>query len=217
MNTYTCPSCGTPLSVRGKQSVVVVCTSCHNTLERTDVDLKLLGVVAEVPEDLSPFQLYTEGKLEGNTFTLIGRVKQGWQKGFWNEWYVFVDDGRYGWLAEAQGELFLLWHQPEGKLPKDLAALRKQLVAGRVVEIDGVQWRVLEARETSIIGLEGELPYSLTLGSKGYAIDLVAPGGLFATLDFRTGGKAADWFVGHHYHFDQLHFSNLRELEGWRF
>jgi hypothetical protein len=34
-----------------------------------------------------------------------------WSAGFWNEWHLFLDDGRFGWLTESQGQLAILFEE----------------------------------------------------------------------------------------------------------
>ena len=46
-----CPNCGAPLVYRWSSSVQTVCEYCHSIVVRTDVDLKKVGQVADLPYD----------------------------------------------------------------------------------------------------------------------------------------------------------------------
>ena len=70
---------------------------------RRDLDVESIGTMAALPQDMSPFQIGTQGKFDGVGFGIIGRMKLSWENGYWNEWFIVSEDGRKGWLAEAQG------------------------------------------------------------------------------------------------------------------
>ena len=50
------------------------CPFCHSILVRHDVDLEKVGEVADLPPDASPIQIRTEGKFNGKTFVVVGRI-----------------------------------------------------------------------------------------------------------------------------------------------
>ena len=64
------------------------CEFCHSILVRTDVDLKKVGEVADLPPDSSPIQIGTEGAYQGKTFVAIGRIIYEYEQGGWNEWHL---------------------------------------------------------------------------------------------------------------------------------
>src|SRR5579859_6266708 len=108
-----CPSCGAEVEFKSTLSVFSVCPFCHSTLVRRDLKLETLGKMAELPEDMSPFQVGTAGKFEGHPFELLGRVRLAWDDGSWNEWFAQFSNGREGWLAEAQGITLMSFLRPE--------------------------------------------------------------------------------------------------------
>src|SRR6266404_3781016 len=57
-----CPNCGAKIVFLWSSSVQTVCEYCKSILVRTDVDLKKVGQVADLPPDSSPIQINTEGK-----------------------------------------------------------------------------------------------------------------------------------------------------------
>jgi len=103
MKKYNCPACGAEMVFLSSISVYGVCRHCSSTALRRDVDLVALGVMATLPEDMSPLQIGTTALYQGTRYSLIGRIKMGWAGGYWNEWFMINDDGQKAWLAEAQG------------------------------------------------------------------------------------------------------------------
>ena len=114
----SCPSCGAALSFR-PGTMVAVCAYCKALAARKDRDTALLGKVADLVDTGSPLGLGASGTYTGRSFTLAGRVQLKHPLGgVWDEWYLALDDGRWGWLAEAQGRFYLTFTQdPHGTLP----------------------------------------------------------------------------------------------------
>src|SRR5215472_15686920 len=99
-----CPNCGAKIVFRWSSSVQTVCEYCKSILVRTDVDLKKVGQVADLPPDGSPIQLNTEGLYRGKSFVVVGRIVYEYDQGAWNEWHAMMNDGTSAWLSDAQQE-----------------------------------------------------------------------------------------------------------------
>ena len=107
----SCPSCGAALSFR-PGTMVAVCSYCKALAARKDRDPELIGKVADLVDTGSPLGLGASGTYTGRSFTLAGRVQLKHPLGgVWDEWYMALDDGRWGWLAEAQGRFYLTFTQ----------------------------------------------------------------------------------------------------------
>src|SRR5882762_9202801 len=91
--TATCPNCGAQVVFRWSSSVQTVCEYCKSILVRTDVDLKKVGEVADLPPDSSPIQIGTEGSYNHKGFVAIGRIVYEYELGSWNEWHLMLNDG----------------------------------------------------------------------------------------------------------------------------
>src|SRR4051812_47801450 len=108
-----CPACGAPVAFKEGSSIVVVCEFCHSVVARTDRALEDLGKVAEIAETGSPLDVGLTGSYQSVRFELTGRAQLGHEAGgIWDEWYAAFSDGRWGWLAEAQGHFFLTFQLP---------------------------------------------------------------------------------------------------------
>jgi len=138
-------------------AVVVVCEHCNTVNARTDRGFEDLGKVADLVDTPSPLALWVEGRFRGVGFMIVGRSQfRHPAGGLWDEWYLKLDDGSWGWLAEAQGRFYITFPLAEpGKVPP-LSAM----VPGERIHAGGGELVVAEA---------GEAEEGLGLGSAGLA------------------------------------------------
>jgi hypothetical protein len=202
-----CPNCGAPVKFLWSSAVQTTCEFCHSILVRTDVDLKKVGEVADLPPDASPIQIGTEGVYDKKSFVVVGRIIYEYDQGGWNEWHVVFNDGSSGWLADAQLEYDVSWRsKPSEALPS---------VARKGQEF---QWRNKVYQVTSVTkahykGVQGELPFEYWDKSDLLFADLRTTTGDFGTIDYSENPPLL--FLGRAVEFDDLHLKNLREFEGW--
>ncbi|MFO0000150.1 MAG: DUF4178 domain-containing protein, partial [bacterium] len=70
------------------------------------------GKIADVADLNSPLSVGMTGSVENKAFHVTGRVQYKHPSGaMWNEWYLSFPGDRWGWLAEAQGNLYLMFEQ----------------------------------------------------------------------------------------------------------
>jgi hypothetical protein len=205
-----CPACGAELQFKSRISVFGVCSYCHSTVVRHDLNLEALGKMAELPADMSPLQIGTRGQYESKNFEIVGRLKIGWEDGNWNEWYVVFDDGRDGWLAEAQGFYMMSFAVSDLSSIPDKSSLYPGLTL-RLMSRQG--FLVDDIKEATCIGSEGELPFSGVQGRKSTSVDLSGPDNLFACIDYSDEGVRL--YAGKYLDFEKFKFSFLREFDGW--
>src|SRR5262245_5805712 len=123
----SCPACGAPIAFKMGTSVVVICEFCQSVVARGDRKLEDLGKVAALVDTGSPLDIGLRGVYQGVPFELTGRAQLGHEAGgMWDEWYAAFQDGRWGWLAEAQGRFYLTFQQtlPEQALIPPFEAIR---------------------------------------------------------------------------------------------
>ncbi len=207
---YDCPNCGGAVAFQSSIAVFAVCPHCQSMVVRHDVNVEAIGQMAALPPDLSPLQLGAHGECGGQAFTLIGRVRLAYDDGSWNEWCALFGDGRYGWVAEAQGFFMVSF---ESALPPEFPSAADGLPAGQAIEIEGQSYEVTDRKETVCLGSEGELPFAAKPGRKGFSVDLTGDDGQFASADFSEA--APRLFVGRYARFDDLKFTDLRAVPGW--
>jgi len=222
MQKFNCPSCGAEIIFQSSISVSCVCPYCRSLLVRHDKDMESIGKMAELPDDISPFQIGTTGKYKNIPFTLVGRMKIGWSDGCWNEWCMFTDDGRRGWLAEAQGSIAISFEVeiPSGELMAiygvndTVTTLSTVPPLGTALLIQKKEYTINDIKAARCIGSEGELPFPAPQGRMSNVIDLEGMNGEFASIEFDAFDQP-HLFIGEYVEFDMLHFNNLRDLPGW--
>lgn len=235
-STFNCPSCGAEVVFQSKLSVYAVCKYCSSMIVRHDVDVEAIGKMATLPDDMTPIQIGTECDYRGNFLRVIGRMKVGWENGSWNEWFAVSDDGRKGWLAEAQGCYAVSFESNEALqsinekgLGQKASEFFGQFVnnkesqvsaepssipeLGSYLKINNQKLKVVDIKKAVCIGSEGELPFSAPQGRKTTTIDLLGLFGEFASIEIEND----EWriYSGHYVEWDELRCRNLRSLEEW--
>jgi predicted RNA-binding Zn-ribbon protein involved in translation (DUF1610 family) len=209
MKQIPCPSCGAAVNFQSSVSIFAVCPYCTSMLVRRDMDIESLGKMAALTEDSSPLQIGSAGKYEGIHFQLIGRVRQVWSDGFWNEWFTLFDDARRGWLAEFQGFYSINF---ECDLTTAIPPLSK-LSAGAEISIQGKPYHVDDIKKVICAGSQGELPFRAIRDRRAVSVDLGGAENVYGCIEYSDDGVR--FFAGRYCELDQLAFTNLRQLDGW--
>jgi len=204
--TANCPNCGAKITFRWSASVQTVCEYCKSILVRTDVDLKKVGQVADLPPNSSPIQIGSEGIYGAHAFTAIGRIVYEYDLGNWNEWHLMMNDGTSGWLSDAQDEYAVTFAAPGRKLPQ-------QCKIGQQYTWDNHAYTVTTITKAHYRGVEGELPFQYWDKSDVVFVDLMSYTGKFATIDYSADKPAL--YLGENVAFDSLKLKNLHSFEGW--
>lgn len=204
-----CPACGGELQFKSRFSAMGICPYCQSILKRDGELWRQSGKMAALPPDMSPFQVGTQGQYLQHAFEMIGQLKVAWQDGFWNEWYLLEENGNQAWLAEAMGFLSFSY---EVTLTSTLKAPNDYRV-GESISLAGETYTISDIKDFECIGCVGELPMEFTTGMKGVSIDLLSNNDDCAYLEYSQ--NTYRFFKGKNVDFDQLHFSQLRELDGW--
>ena len=175
MSVANCPSCGGPVEFAIGSSAVVICGYCRSVVARTDRGVEAHGVVAALIDTGSPLRVGLAGKFRGNGFRISGRTQMRHQAGgVWDEWYAAFDDGRWGWVAEAQGRFYVTF-KVAGDAPP-LESLDLGMPVGSFV--------VAEIGRAHLLSAEGELPWTPVPGSEYAYADLTGRERRFATIDY---------------------------------
>lgn len=190
--TAACPSCGAPVEFRNAATVTVVCASCGGASTRVGLDLEKLGKVAEVTPLESLLEIGTSGKFRGLGWTAVGQVQLDHGAGPWNEWCLLMNDGTYGWLAEAQGELTFTRPAKAGAVPP-----HGKLRPGDAVDLGALgHFVVAETGRARIVAVRGEIPFALSPGKPRLYADLRKGAAEFATLDYGDDPTCDAVFAG---------------------
>jgi len=201
-----CPNCGAPIVFRWSSSVQTVCTYCKSILVRTDVDLKKVSQVADLPPNASPIQIGTEGVYNHHSFVAVGRIIYEYDQGTWNEWHVVMNNGS-AWLSDAQDNYVVTFAAPGRKLPP-------QARIGQQYIWDNETYTVTTITKAHYRGVEGELPFQYWDKDDVVFVDLMSEHGKFGTLDYSDESPAL--YLGESVEFDDLKLKNLCSFEGWQ-
>jgi hypothetical protein len=177
VTTANCPSCGAQVAFAIGSSEVVICGTCNSIVARTDRGIEDHGKVAALIDTGSPLHVGADGKYRGQPFRITGRTQLRHQAGgVWDEWYAALADGRWAWLAEAQGRFYVTFKTSE----KDAPSLDSLNLGDRVLG----ELVVAEIGEAALISGEGELPWTPNAGDRYDYADLSGPKRRFATIDY---------------------------------
>lgn len=203
----SCPNCSAPVEFRWSSAVQTVCAHCRSVVVRHDVDLKAVGVVADLPLTTSPIQIGTRGRFEGEAFTVTGRIVYEYEHGTWNEWHLLFADESSGWLSDAQAEYAVSrLVQPSRPLPP-----ANEMQVGLGFNWQEVSFQVTTLTHAEYRGVEGDLPFEYWDKGKVLFADLKSPDGHLATLDYSE--QPPLFFVGLYTDFDHLELQDLRPVE----
>lgn len=186
-----CPNCGSTIEFRAGASASLVCRYCKHVVVRTDRDFRNLGRVADVVFSDTGLAPGDRGTFRGRSFSVEGRLVLAHpQGGQWEEYYVLFDGREPAWISEAQG----FWHV--------VAAVRAPAPPPHTVrpqmpvQIGPTTFVVQEQNDGTFLSAEGELPFAAMPGTTRRFVDLSAPGGAWATIDYNDGRAPAQVFVG---------------------
>lgn len=207
---FDCPGCGASVPFTAPATIFAVCGFCHSTVVRHDRDVELIGKAADLPPDLSPLRVGARGRIDGLEFSVIGRIRRGWDGGSWNEWCTLFPGDRYVWIAEAQGGWFLSEEIPDDA---SLPVNPRDMISGLKLRLDSKEYEVTDVKETECLGVEGELPHPVAAGDRATSVDLAGAGGAFASIEYEDGERSC--FTGREVGWDDLNIADGRPVPGW--
>jgi len=189
-----CPNCGGPIEMKLGSAHALVCPYCRFSVLRTGTELLALGKVADLVPTAADFAVGDVLAIGGHEALVGGRVQRDHGRGPWDEYFVEIDQQRWGWLAKAQGRWMLTYAtEPTAALPP-----WNVMQPGQRGGLPGAEgsWVVQERGAARVVSAEGELPEPVASGDRGHYVDLAAEGGGIATIDYGDGSDAPQLFVG---------------------
>ncbi|MEO8801108.1 MAG: DUF4178 domain-containing protein, partial [Polyangiaceae bacterium] len=200
MAQATCPGCGAPIEFKIGGPSSVVCKNCKSVAWRSDRGIESLGQVADVVFSDVALAVYDRGTFRGRPFEVSGRLMfRHPAGGSWEEYLAHFSDGTVGTIAEAQGE-WTITLRVDGHPPPFQA-----LSPGSAVHLGPHgDWVVDEKNVGTIIGGEGEIPFSAPPGGEHSFVDISGPGGARGSIDYGDGSSAPVVYVGTACRFEEL-------------
>ena len=182
METLDCPNCAAEVVVDGRYAHVAVCASCRSVITYGQDAAKVRGELSLLPTGSTPLYVDARGRVKGERFVVLGRVRYGYGSGYWDEWYLELEDGGIGWLVEDEGRLSYERSVPNPEVSFDALEL------GGEVALGGTPFRVKEKNVAHCAGGEGQLPFLVLQGEETPYADLEGGSKRRATLEYGAEG-----------------------------
>lgn len=167
MPQLQCETCSGPIKLENKYVKSVSCQFCGAAYAIDGSGLNARGQGIKLADYPSILHLEQNGKINGRGFRVLGRVRYGYDAGFWEEWQIEWDgDQPPAWLEEDEG-YWTLYKRDDmtGKVPSF-----EQVRVGQTVTIDGMQVFITEKRTGKMVGMEGQFTTVMPVkGEFGYA------------------------------------------------
>lgn len=157
-----CGSCGAPLEIKSAFTKSIVCEYCETTNVIDDQGVNPTGKMAKLSEAPSIFSIGRTGTIKGKKFEVLGRLRYGYDEGFWDEWFLEFQDGHAEWVTEEEGECSIFKKELITQPIENIDSLR----VGQFVQVEGKRVFLTEISDATIMGGEGELYYRVIPGKE---------------------------------------------------
>ena len=178
-----CPSCGDAFNWHDTFAEVVTCTSCRGVSRVQGDKISLAGQSAQLIASNAGLVLGVVGSFKNVAFSIVGRVRYAYSRGFWDEWCAHTAEGELVWITEDDGTLSRSRNIPFRSPPDSLNNLK----VGRSVFVSDHDYLVEEIGRAKCLGTEGQLPFSAIPGDEIDYIALRAGQTQFGTIERYDG------------------------------
>jgi len=161
---------------------------------------RVAGKMAVLAQTPSPLFVGGTGELLGRKFSILGRVRYGYERGYWDEWYLAFDDGSTAWVGEDENNFALESHDDTETAPIEYA----DAFPGQTVQLGETAFHLDEKGIAICEGGEVQLPFTIVSGERVPFLDL-SLGDKFATVEYDIEDQTARVFRGR-----RLDISDLR-------
>ena len=175
-----CPVCGATAPSRLQHAKLIGCEHCQTSLFLEDEAVKHIGensVLTDVP---SIIEMGRRFQYRNWTFEPYGRIRFDYGDGFWDEWWVVLDNGNGHWVSVDEGEIAIESPVEFNETPPGYDTL----TIGSEITLTSQSLRVTERNVATCIGVQGELPEVIAPGETHQYVHLSGPRGLLLTLEF---------------------------------
>ena len=179
-----CPSCGAELNYDTRLSAMTVCEFCNAAVVYDERTVEIAGKMSAIAKPVGPFCVGATGQVNKHDFWVIGRVRYGYEAGFWDEWYLQHGDGSTSWISEDEKRFM---HEKPQTLPVDRSAI-EALQVGSNIQIGDFRYSVREKDVAICEGGEGQLPFRIISGEEVPFLDLVSEEGHSGTIEVEPDG-----------------------------
>lgn len=173
--TIACPSCGAGRTLHNPGLAMFVCEYCSSAVYWDDDAVRAAGGRALLSEGCSRLYRGALGSYHKKRFQVLGRVRYSFGDGFWDEWFLELDDGSDCWMTEDQ-------HQLAVQRPIELTvsgSLEQYRVGGELRARDSV-FVIQEVGQALCVGIEGALPKAIEVGETYSYVDATSLEGRYS-------------------------------------
>lgn len=155
---FECPSCGGSLERLSPASTSISCGYCGQTSFVGEESISSVGLKHLLIDYGSAFNVGQKIKLGKKEFTIVGRIRIGYDDLFWDEWYVInLDTAEEAWIQEDDGSFVFF------KKEKNIDLFENFIDNVRVGRDENFRGQyesifVTSKNRATITGSEGELP-----------------------------------------------------------
>lgn len=163
-----CETCGAPIKIENQFVRSVSCEFCGASyLISGSEGLQARGQGIKLADYPSRLSVGQGGTIRGRNFTVLGRVRYGYDEGFWEEWQIEWSDGQPpAWLEEDEG----YWTLYKRERVRGAVPSHDEISVGSTVNINNMQVFITEKRSGKMVGQEGQFAAVMPVrGGFGYA------------------------------------------------
>lgn len=155
------------MEVENRFSKLVICQYCGQTAAVTAVGLDPTGKVPLLADFPSILSVGATGTIQGNPFRTLGRLRYKYDEGFWDEWFIVINDTRKLFLQEDEGTFVAFEKETlTAEIPQF-----DQIKVGSSIQVNDRKVFVIEKNEAVIGGGEGELHFRVVPGERVDYVD----------------------------------------------
>jgi hypothetical protein len=175
-DTIRCAQCASPVIIKAQRDPVetVSCGSCDAVLQLTDADNKVIGNRGATPNFV--LEIGDSGELQGVTWEVVGRLRY-YEDGYDTDEYIRLsdDDNGYLWLEYDDLHFIATRKAASGPSLDEVFSTPKK---GKV-RCGEKTYRIRGGGVSTLVYVDGALPWAAHIGHKQEYVALIAPPKLF--------------------------------------
>ncbi|HRW51441.1 MAG TPA: DUF4178 domain-containing protein [Phycisphaerae bacterium] len=204
-----CPSCGAEIEADRRFAKLVVCQYCESAVLLDEKAARVAGKMAVLAQTPSPLFVGGAGTLMERRFRILGRVRYGYERGYWDEWYLAFEDGSSIWVGEDENNFTLESCDESEKAPLEYA----DAYPGQSVQLGNTLFHLDEKGIAICEGGEGQLPFPIISGERVPFLDLSLQD-RFATIEYDIEDTTARVFRGRRLDLSEIRMDMTAEEAG---
>ncbi|MCB9852346.1 MAG: DUF4178 domain-containing protein [Phycisphaerales bacterium] len=204
-----CPSCGAEIEADRRFAKLVVCRYCESAVLLDEKAARAAGKMAVLAQTPSPLFVGGTGTLMERRFRILGRVRYGYERGYWDEWYLAFDDGSSLWVGEDENNFTLESCDESERAPIEYA----DAFPGQSVKLGETTFHLDEKGVAICEGGEGQLPFPIISGERVPYLDL-SLSDRFATIEYDIEDTTARVFRGRRLDLSEIRMDMTADAAG---